>query len=468
MSVFFRLPFSMRPAHLRSFWGIALCLFLAAMPAHAQSNERMSFIRDAEIEAYLHELGAPIFKAADLNPSSISLLIIQNSDINAFVAGGMNIFIYTGLMQATETPDQLQGVIAHETGHIAGGHLVRGREAMSNASAEAIIGMIAGAAIGVATGKADVAIGAIGGAQTVAERGLLSFSRAQEASADAAALRFLDNAGLSAEGFLQFMAKLEGQEALPSERQTEYVRTHPLSQDRVESLSYHVEHTPALKGHALGPTYQAKHERMKAKLLGFMQPQAALLRYTDKDPRLPARYARAIALYRSNQLPRALTVMDSLLKEEPENPFFLELKAQMLFENGRVSEAASLYQKAVSLSPDSPLLRTAYAHALLEGKDPAQLDKAIQNLLEANRLEQRNSETWRLLAGAWGRQYELTKNDDYQGLVSYALAEDCLSRGEDKEAGHYADRALKNLKKGSPYWLRAQDIKLSVDPDAKD
>jgi len=442
---------------------------LLLMPA-AQANEEkgMSFIRDAEIEYYLRSLGAPIFKAAEINPKSVSLLIIQDGEINAFVAGGMNIFFYTGLLLATDSPEQLQGVLAHETGHIAGGHLIQGRQAMSNASAEAIIGLLAGVAAGIASGNGQVTAGAISGAQTIAERNFLSFTRAQESSADAAAMRFLDKSNLSSDGLLGFMKKLATQDVLPLERQSKYVRTHPLSQERVDSIINHVENTPKLSGAKLAPAFNVMHDRMKAKLLGFLQPEAALLRYTDKDPRIPARYARAIALYRTSQLPRALTLMDSLLKDEPDNPFFLELKAQMLFENARVAEAVSLYQKAVALQPDSSLLRVSYAHALLENKNINQIDLAIQQLTEANRLEERDPQTWRFLASAWSRKAETTKDPQYQGLVSYALAEEAITLGRDKEAGRYADRAIKSLTKGSPYWLRAQDIKLSVDENTKD
>lgn len=428
----------------------------------------MSFIRDAEIEHYLRSLGNPIFKAADLDTKSISLLIIQDSEVNAFVAGGMNIFFYTGLLLLTETPEQLQGVLAHETGHIAGGHLIQGEQAMSNASAQAIIGMLAGIAAGVASGNGEIAVGAISGAQTIAERSFLSFSRAQESSADVAAMRFLDRTHQSSEGLKQFMGKLANQDVLPLERQSKYVRTHPLSQERVDSIAHHIDTTPQLADKKLDPSFKVMHDRMKAKLLGYLQPEAALLRYTDKDPRIPARYARAIALYRTSQLPRALNLADSLLKDEPDNPFFLELKAQMLFENGKVAEAAGLYKKAVELRPDSSLLRVAYAHSLLEGKNVNQLDLAIQQLTEANRLEERDPQTWRFLAAAWSRKGETTKDTQYQGLVSYALAEEAIALGRDKEAKRYADRAIRSLPKGSPYWLRAQDIKLTVDDDTKD
>ncbi len=451
----------------RGAWRLALILTLCAgfaLPAQAQRAPHFEFIRDAEIEHYLRTLATPIFRAADIDPNAVSIALIKSNAVNAFVAGGMNEFFFTGLLQMTESPEQLAGIIAHETGHIAGGHLVRGSEAMRNASAQAILGMVLGVAAGVASGNGQATAAAISGAQNVAERGLLSFSRAQESSADAAGLSFLDRAGVSSNGMLAFMKKLAGQELLPSDRQVEYVRTHPLTQDRIDAVAHHLETSPYADSHE-DPKFQVMHERMKAKLMGFLQPQTALLRTTDKDPRISARYARAIAFYQTNQLPRALALTDGLLREEPDNPFFYELKAQMLFENSRVDEAVALYKKAVDLLPDSALLRVAYGHALLESKNADNLDLAIRQLTEANRLEEREPETWRFLASAWGKKAELTKDQQYEGLVSYALAEEAVARGADKEAQQFADRALKVLPKSTPYWLRAQDIKLSIDTE---
>lgn len=430
--------------------------------AMAQSAPRLEFIRDAEIESYLRQLATPIFQAASLDPTNISLVLIKNSTLNAFVAGGMNIFFFTGLLQASDSPEQLVGIIAHETGHIAGGHLVRGTTAMRNASAQAIIGALLGAAAGFASGNADVAAAAIGSSQQIAQRSFLSFSRAQESSADAAAITYLDASKISSRGLLEFMQKLGGQDLLPLDRQVEYVRTHPLTQDRINAISAHVNQSP-LRDAQLPENFRTMHERMKAKLLGFLQPQTALLRYTDKDPRLAARYARAIALYRTGQLARALPLMDKLLQEEPENPFFHEVKAQMLFENSRIEESVTSYAEAARLLPTSSLIRTAYAQSLLESRNDGRIDLAIQQLQEANRLEVRQPEIWRLLARAWGRKAELTQDKQYEPLASYALAEEAIARGADKEAKQFAERALRALPKGSPYWIRAQDIKISAD-----
>lgn len=451
---------------------ITLLLLLIALPsptARADTRPdgpRMEFIRDAEIEHYIRTLATPIWRAAEVDPDSVTIALVKSNTVNAFVAEGMNEFFYTGLLQMADTPEQLAGVIAHETGHIAGGHLARGREAMENASYEAILGMVLGAAAGLASGNGQVAAGAMMGAQNVAERSYLGFSRAQEASADAAGMSFLDKAGITTRGLFEFMQKLKGQELLPPDRQSEYVRTHPLTQDRIDAIQHHMEEHKI--GAQLDPKFAVMHERMKAKLLGFLQPETALLRTTDKDQRISARYSRAIAFYLTNQLPRALTLTDGLLKDEPANPFFYELKAQMLFENGRVDEAVGLYKTSVDLLPEQALLRIAYAHALLESKNPANVDQAVKQLTEANRIEPRDPETWRFLAVAWGEKAETTKDPQYEGLVSYALAEEAVARGADKEARQFAERALKTLPKNSPYWLRAQDIKLSITTDTHD
>lgn len=445
-----------------------LLLLFTTIPAHAD-NAPMRFIRDAEIESYLRDLAAPIYHAAGIPPQDVHIAIVNDSDLNAFVAMGMNQFFFTGLLQAADTPEQLAGVIAHETGHISGGHLIRGREAMENASTEAILGMLLGVAAGAASGSGEAAAVIIGASQGVAQQGMMSFSRTQESAADSAGLEFLDKAGITSRGIEEFMQKLAGQEMLPADRQTQYVRTHPLTQDRLENISNHLKNSPIANA-KMDPAFYIRHERMKAKLLGFMQPETALLRYSDKDARPSARYARAIALYRTGKVDRAIALMDELIATTPNDPFFHELKGQALFENGRVKEAISQYQKAVTLRPDSALLRTAYGHALLEEADKrgsVTLNEAIQQLEASTRIESHDPETWRFLAIAWGKKAasapksELNLKDDpkrYAGLADYALAEEAATHGQKAVAAQLAERAMKKLPAGSPYWLRANDI----------
>ena len=453
------------PRLLRRFAALTVGLMLipVSQPGLADKNPdrgpRLEFIRDAEIEYDLKTMTTPLMRAAGLDPDSIQFVLVQDNVLNAFVAGGMNVFLFTGLIQATESPGQLVGVIAHELGHISGGHLVRGTEAMHNASIESILGMIAGLAAGILAKNSQAGMATIGGAQELAQRNYFGFSRVVEGSADAAGMRFLDRAGFSAQGFYEFMHKLKGQEFLSSSRQSQYSRTHPLTQDRIEAISYHVEHAAA-SDKKLPAEYEEMYGRIKAKLLGFLQPENALLRYTDNDPRPAARYARAIALYRTSQLDKARTLLDALIREEPRNPFYHELRGQMMYENGHIPESIQSYRRAIALLPGSALLQAAFGQALLQSDTHNDLDDAIAHLLEAARIEPQVPATWHGLATAWGRKAE-TKNDkSYRGMTDYALAEEALARGTDDIAQKHAEAALKNLPANSPYRVRAQDIRL--------
>ena len=439
-------------------------LFLfSALPLggqQASAAPRLNYIRDAEIEYDLRAMMTPIMRVAGLDPDSVNFILVQDNAINAFVAGGMNVFVNTGLIQKTDNADQLIGVLAHELGHVSGGHLVRGTEAMRNASIETILGMVAGVAAGVLAQNSEAGMAAIGGMQELAKRNYFSFSRAQEGSADAAALRFLDQTGWSAQGFLAFMQKLETQDYLPNSRTTEYVRTHPLTQDRVAAVRNHVEPS-APKDRVLPSVYAAMHGRIKAKLLGFLQPENALLRTSENDTALTARYSRAIALYRTNKLESALALTDKLVAAEPKDPFFLELRGQMLYENGRIEEAVVAYRDAVRLLPGSALLQSALGNALLQSNTQTATRDAIKHLQESARIEPQAPATWRALATAWGRDSE---NKESRGMADYALAEEAMTSGNAKLAQQLADRALKNLSPQSPYRMRVQDIRLVKEP----
>lgn len=424
--------------------------------ANAQKSG-FSVIRDVEIESTLKEYGAPIWEAAGINPESINVILINDPTLNAFVAGGQNIFFHTGLLQAAETPEQLIGIIAHETGHISGGHLVRGSSALKDASAEAILSLVLGTAAAVLSGNPGAGAAVITGGQSIAQRSILSFSRSQESSADAAGMRFLDSAKLTSKGLKEFLEKLSGQELTPVDRQVEYLRTHPLTQDRIDAVRYHVQQSPYSDNKASKRIYDL-HDRMRAKLLGYLKPESALLRYAEKDTRFSARYARAIAYYRKGDIDKAEKAMRMLSQEEPDNPYLYELMGQIYFENGRVDEAINAYKNAVQLKPEAGLIEASYGHALLEAQNNRNVDEAIVHLNQSLKTEPRESSTWRFLATAWGR-----KNDE--GMVSYCLAEEALSKGDIGSAHKWAERALKLLPKRSTYVIRAQDIKQTRNED---
>ncbi|CAA7625621.1 putative Zn-dependent protease [Candidatus Terasakiella magnetica] len=413
---------------------------------------KRNFIRDAEVENTIRVFGTPLFQAAGLDPDAIRILLIVDPSLNAFVAGGQNLFFHTGLLVRSEHPGQLIGVMAHETGHIAGGHLIRGRDAMANASTEAIIAMLLGAAAGVATKQGDAAGAIMMGGQDIAMRSLLAFTRSQEQQADQMGLRFLEASHESGKGLLEFFEILGDQELLISARQDPYVRTHPLTRDRVSFVREQVGKSPYTNT-PWSPEWVEMHKRMRAKLFAFLEPPVRTLqRYKETDTGIDARYARAVAYYRKPDLPNALALIDGLIKERPKDPYFWELKGQMLFENGRGREAVEPYKKAVGFLPDNALLRVELAQTEIESDDPALLQDAVIHLTAAVHHAPEDSFAWQQLAIAYGK-------DGKEGMASYALAEHFMLTGKLPEASYHANKAEQLLGKTGPIWLRLQDIK---------
>lgn len=430
-------------------------LLIALVPHQPAAAESVSFIRDTEIENTIRGYATPIFQAGGLDPSAVRIYIVNDRQINAFVAGGQNLFINTGLLMQSDDAGQVIGVIAHETGHIVGGHLVRVHDALARSSAENIVAMVLGAAAAVA-GQPEVGTAIMSGGQNVAVRNFLQYSRTQEGSADAAAMRFLDDTHQSARGLLEFFQKLSGQELLVASRQDPYLRTHPLTQDRIDALSAFVAKSP-YSNRPTDPALQAEHRRMLAKLHAFLDdPMLVRRRYPESDQSLEAQYAHAILYHREAKQEQSLASIDSLLKERPDDPYFHELKGQILFESGHPREAIASYERALSLLPEAPLISVDLARAQLATNDASLLPSAQRNLRASLAREPNSPFVWRQLAIALGR-------DGKMGESSLALAEEAMLLGKTPEAKYHAGKAVRELPNGSPGWLKAQDILQSVE-----
>jgi predicted Zn-dependent protease len=418
-----------------------------APPANAQ---RLSFIRDAETENTIRAYVTPLLLAARLEPSAVRIFIVNSKSLNAFVAAGQNLFINTGLIMRAKDASEVIGVLAHETGHIAGGHLIRSTQALKNASASTILGYILGGAAVIA-GRPDVGAAVISGSQNAAIRTYLKFSRTQESAADRAAVRYLDQTRQSSTGILAFMKTLGEQELLSVSRQDAYVRTHPLTRDRIGFLEHHVSRS-RFTNVPTPEKFKKAHARMVAKLRAFTQRKRRTFRnYPESDTSLPARYARAIAYFRSAGTEKALGIMGALIAEKPSDPYFHELKGQILFENGRIGEAIPAYQKAVELLPGSALIMTDLAKAQIEINDPEMRNRAIRHLNVAIELEPKRPFTWRLLATAEGKNGNMVES-------WRALAEEALLVGRLDRAIGLAKRSQSQTEVGTPVWLRAEDI----------
>jgi predicted Zn-dependent protease len=391
----------------------------------------------------------PIWKVAGLDPDAVHVYVINDPTLNSFVAGGQNIFLNSGTIMKAQSPNQLIGVMAHETGHIAGGHLARKTQIMKNAMIESVIGMVlGGAASAMGHGNAGGA-GVLAGAD-VGQRAFLQNSVTIEASADQAALRYLDRTHQSAKGLLEFFEILQQEEFLSAQRRDPYLTDHPLTEERVNYLREHVAQSP-YSNTKDPPEWVTQFNLMKAKLGAFLgAPSQVLASYQPNDNSEQARYARAIAYYRIPDLKNAIPMIDGLIRDYPNNPYYNELKGQMLFENGRVADAVAPYQRAVQLAPSEPLLNIELAQVQLETNDPKYLAAAKNELNTALQSESDNPDAWRSMAIVYGRSGDI-------GMAALALAEQNMAQGNWRQAVGQAQRAQQLLPPG-PQRQRAQDL----------
>lgn len=416
----------------------------------SQSVSEGALIRDAEIEETLKSYIKPIFKVAGLNPDRLTLFILHSNEVNAFAMGGGSIAVTTGLLLKVDSALQIIGVLAHETAHIAGNHIVRGADAYEKALMQGLLGTLGGIAAGLA-GSPEAAMGLILGSQELAKSHFLKFSRTQESSADQGGARFLDQLGYSSRGLLEFMQILHKDDLLAEKDIDPYAITHPLHSERIDFFRAHLSRSPHAEA-KLPKKFDDDFARLQVKLLAFTtSPDQVLSRFDAKDSSLLARYGRAVAYFRNSQPEESLKEVDSLLKEFPYDPYFWDLKGQILFESGKIQESAIAYEQAVKLRSDIPLFRMSLAHSLIEGGDDSKLERAHAELLRAKTEEPDNPLTYRLLAVYYGRKGNI-------GLAALSLAEMALTVGDMKMAEGQATRSLHLLKNDSANEGRAQHI----------
>jgi predicted Zn-dependent protease len=436
--------------------------FLAALAAPgsaaAQSaSQRFVTIRDAETENLVRRLSHPLFRTAGVDPGLVRITLVQNRAINAFVSTGNRLFIHTGLIQQAGSVRELIGVLAHETGHIAGGHLARMPEEMRMAMLRAVGAMLLGGVAAAASGDSGALAAGMLGGQAAAMGEFYAFTRAQEQSADQAAVTYLDRLGWSSRGLEALLMKLLDQELLAVGRQDPYFRTHPLSRDRLEFARQHLSQSRHADA-PLPPGFEDSFAMVRAKLDGFIDaPASTWRRYPPADPSTPARYARAIAQFRSGRIAEAVAMVDALIAEAPNSPWLHELKGQILFEGQRPAEALGPYARASALAPDEAMIRLSYARVLIELGQPAMLRQALAELEATMRTERESPFVWRQVAVAQGRLGNMPQAD-------LALAEEALLLGDARSARTLATRAEAVLPAG-PQRLRAQDLRNAAAPE---
>jgi predicted Zn-dependent protease len=427
-----------------------------APAAHAQGR-KMPIIRDTEIEQLLRDYAAPVLRAAGLARQNVRVVIINDQAFNAFVMDGRHIFVNAGTLFQAKAPNEVIGVLAHETGHLAGGHLSRLRQRLAEAQTQSVIAMllgvgamIAGATSGV-KGAGQIGSAAILAPQSAIQRSLLSYVRTQEDQADHAALKLLNASHQSASGMVTVFKRMSNEMLFNSRYVDPYAQTHPMPADRVAALESSAKASPYWDRKD-PPVLQLRHDMMRAKLSGFLEHQGTVLRrYPPSDQSLPARYARAIATYRHADLRQAVAQIDALISAQPGNPFFHELKGQALLEGGRPAEAVAPLRQAERLSQHAPLIGIMLAQALIATNQTEYAGEAVELLRAALREEPDTPAAYEQLAMAYGRKGDLAQAD-------LASAQAAFARGDVKTARQLAARAKTRLPVGSPAWVRADDI----------
>ena len=438
---------------------LLLSVTLAAEPAMAQS-----ILRDAETEKFFHDIADPLIAAGHLNPRNVQIVLIQDESINAFVAVGQTVYIHTGLIAAADNANEIQGVIAHELGHITGGHSIRIQQGAKVATGIMLLSLILGAAA-IAAGSGEGGAGIMAAGQQAAMGKFLAFSRDQESAADQAGSSFLETAGISGRGMISFFKKLQNQEfrlAIPQD--DAYGQTHPLTGERIQALETKLKASAAWSK-PTDPRLEEEFQRVKGKLAGYINdPRRTFVLYPESNHSLGARYARAYAWHKLAEVEKSTAELDGLLKDRPNDPFFLELKGQVLLESGRPAEALASLRQAVQQAPDQPLIASLLGHALIATEQPGNYDEAKKVLKAAISRDNSNPFAWYQL----GIVYD---HDGEQARAALATAERYNLEGVPQLAYANAQMALQGIPSGTPDYLRAQDIALvaraELDKDKK-
>ena len=435
----------------------AVALSAGPGPAPAQEAKGPPTLRDAEIEQLLKDYTRPVLRVAGLEKQNIQINIVNDRSFNAFVADGRRIFINVGTLMDAKTPNEVIGVLAHETGHLAGGHLAKLHEQLAQAQTQLIIatllgvGAMAAAARSNSLGAGDAGMAALSAPQSIIMHNLLAYQRQQEENADKAGVKFLTATGQSPKGMYDTFKRLSDQILYASQGADPYMQSHPMPAERVAALEALAKSSPYWDKKD-DPALQLRHDLMRAKIVGFMdRPDTVLRKYLPSDNSLPARYARAISTYRHGDLRVALALIDTLIHEQPNNPYFYEVRGQALLEGGRPAEAIAPLRRAVQLSNNSPLIEMLLGQALVASDNPGNADEAIAILRPALAREPEAVLGYTTLAMAYGRKGLLAEAD-------LASAQAAFQRGDTKTARDLASRAKTRFAVGTPGWVKADDI----------
>ena len=432
---------------------LVMALVLAAataQPALAQQDSAPQVLRDTETELMFKQMARPLIIAGGLDPNSVNVALLNDPEINAFVARGQTVYVQSGLLEDADNVNQLQGVVAHELGHVIAGDAIRSEQGEKQALGISILSLVLGA-VALAAGGGEAGIGIMQAGERAALGEFMAFTRGQEATADATGARLLSKAGISGKGMLDFFSKLQNLEyRLAIYSKDSFDRDHPLSSERIQALGQTLRTDPSWSK-PTDPELEARFQRVKAKLLGYVNPKQAVLKYPESDQSIPAHYARAYAYHLGGYPDKAVSEADALLAKDPHDPFFLELKGQILLEGGKPQEAIPVLREATRRSGEAPMIAAMLGHALVATEDPKNFVEAKQILKVAVNRDNEDPFAWYQLGIIYDREGD-------QARASLATAERSNLQNDPKMALANAQMAMKGIPAGTPDYLRAQDI----------
>jgi predicted Zn-dependent protease len=432
-------------------------IFIIAFSSlYSFESQAAGIISDEEVETVVKEIAKPILMAANVSPEEINFYIVLDPDVNAFVYGGRNIFINTGLITLFNDPDVLKGVIAHELGHITGGHIARREEQIKRLFPQFVFTNLLGVAA-LLGGSGELGSAILSGSSHGLERSMLRHSRENESSADQAAFQYLQRSHNSNAGLLKLLQYFQSQKR-HFDQLTPYASTHPIDKERISAVKLNVANVP--NNYHSSDKEKKQYSMIVAKLRGFIESTGNVLKYNQKDLDPTARqYELAVALFRKPDLKAALAKINELILEEPKNPYFQELKGQMLFENGYIREAAAAYKIATELLPNSYLIKSEYAVALINdvsSKNNGDMQIALKILQYVAHKQPNSPLVYRNLAIAYGKLGNL-------GYSNLMLAEEAILLQNYVEAKKFIYNSKKYVTKDQRLLLKIEDLEKIID-----
>ncbi len=426
---------------MRKILAIFLCVLLI-VPARAAT-----LINDTETEQLLTELVSPIATAANISPARLKIHIVHDDDFNAFVSGGEDVYVFTGLLIRIQSPAALQAVVAHELGHTVGGHMAQMADRMAAEMRRALLIQALGIGLMAAGGEPSLGAGVLAGAGGVATQGMLSFSRDEERMADNMGLDLRRRAGQDPSAFVQVFEQMRDITGAAETKINPHRINHPLTAERLKNVREYIAAHPG-KYESANKKYSARYERVRAKLVGYLDTPgriADLYPATNKSD--AALYARAISQMRGGNYDAATAAAKTLTTRQPKNPYFYELLGDIEFAAGNYDAAVDAYQHALDRQSSAPQIQTALALVLVERSAPGDMERARELCLRAN-----------LTAPAPLTYWVLARTYGTDGRANWAMAEYYSLMGNDKKARSYAKKAQKSLPHDAPEFIKSGDI----------